>query len=77
MTNMTLADTVAFELHEAWRRPRLQADGTYEPRWKKIKDEDFIEKVKKTEKMPAVPTLQLLFIIFHLNYIFKYLILYA
>lgn len=52
MTDMTLADTVAFELHEAWRRPRLQADGTYEPRWKKIKDEVFVENIKKADKMP-------------------------
>ena len=50
---MTLADTVAFELHEAWRRPRLQADGTYEPRWKKIKDEKFVEDVKKQGNLPA------------------------
>lgn len=53
MANMTLADTVAFELHEAWRRPRLQSDGTYEPRWKKIKDEKFIEDIRKKEEIPA------------------------
>lgn len=48
---MTLQETVAFELHEAWRRPRLQADGTYEPRWKKIKDENYISKLPK--ELPA------------------------
>lgn len=53
MANMTLADTVAFELHEAWRKPRLQADGTYEPRWKKIKDEAFIDNIKNNDKMPS------------------------
>lgn len=48
MTN--LSELVAFELHEAWRRPRLREDGTYEPRWKKIKDETFIENLKKNVK---------------------------
>lgn len=25
-------------LHEDWRKTRLRDDGTYEPRWKKVKD---------------------------------------
>lgn len=51
MTN--LSELVAFELHEAWRRPRLREDGTYEPRWKKIKDEVFVEEMKKSgETLP-------------------------
>lgn len=53
MPNKTLSDSIAFELHEAWRKPRLQADGTYEPRWKKIKDEVYIERLGKMDKMPA------------------------
>lgn len=37
-----LAYKIACELHESWRKTRLMEDGTYEPRWKKIKDEEFI-----------------------------------
>lgn len=48
----TLSELVAFELHEAWRRPRLREDGTYEPRWKKIKDESFVEEMKKNDSLP-------------------------
>lgn len=28
-------------LHEDWRKTRLKEDGTYEPRWKKVKDKNF------------------------------------
>lgn len=48
---MTLQETVAFELHEAWRRPRALGDGTYEPRWKKIKDENYVARFGG--KLPA------------------------
>lgn len=34
---------LASRFHEDWRKPRLREDGSYEPRWKKIKkDEEFI-----------------------------------
>ena len=32
---------VAFEAHERWRLTRLKSDGTYDPRWKAIKDQKF------------------------------------
>lgn len=41
---MGFADEIAFVLHEQWRQTRLKEDGSYEPRWKKIKDADFIAK---------------------------------
>ena len=41
---MKLSEDVAFVLHEQWRKTRLKEDGSYEPRWKKIKDTDFIAK---------------------------------
>lgn len=28
-------------LHDDWRKGRLKSDGTYEPRWKKVKDSNF------------------------------------
>ena len=31
-------------LHEEWRKTRLNADGTYEPRWKKSKDPEWTRK---------------------------------
>jgi len=36
---------IGSQLHEDWRKTRLNEDGTYEPRWKKVKDEkfDFVE----------------------------------
>ena len=37
------AKEIAAELHEDWRKTRLTSDGIYEPRWKKIKDEEFIK----------------------------------
>lgn len=34
---------LASRFHEDWRKPRLKEDGTYEPRWKRIKkDKEFI-----------------------------------
>jgi len=32
---------IGSQLHEDWRKTRLNEDGTYEPRWKKVKDENF------------------------------------
>ena len=46
---MNLSEDVAFALHEQWRQTRLQGDGSYEPRWKKIKDEAFISKFEGVE----------------------------
>lgn len=40
-----LAKGVASALHEDWRKTRLKEDGTFEPRWKAIKDEKFIAKL--------------------------------
>ena len=36
-----LAFSLGSDLHEAWRAPRKKADGTYEPRMKKSKDEEW------------------------------------
>jgi rubredoxin len=38
-----LAYSLASDLHEAWREPRKKADGTFEPRIKKSKDEAWNE----------------------------------
>lgn len=38
-----LSYSMASDLHEAWRRPRKLEDGTYEPRMKKTKDEEWIK----------------------------------
>lgn len=43
---MKLSNDIAFVLHEQWRQSRLKEDGSYEPRWKKIKDTGFIDKYK-------------------------------
>lgn len=32
---------IGSQLHEDWRKTRLKEDGTFEPRWKKVKDENF------------------------------------
>ena len=32
---------IGSQLHEDWRKTRLNEDGTYEARWKKVKDEKF------------------------------------
>ena len=47
--NMNLSEDVAFALHEQWRQTRLKDDGSYDPRWKKIKDEAFISKFEGVE----------------------------
>lgn len=41
--DLTLRDKIASALHENWRKTRLNADGTFEPRWKKVKDLRFKE----------------------------------
>jgi len=47
---------LASRLHEDWRKPRSKEDGTYEPRWKKIKkDENFIKKVKNSDTVRVSP----------------------
>ena len=41
---------LASRFHEDWRKSRLKEDGTYEPRWKKIKkDEKFIANAKNSD----------------------------
>ncbi len=40
MTNLT--QDIAFVLHEQWRETRKKEDGSYEPRWKKIKGANFV-----------------------------------
>ena len=42
-----IANSVAKELHDNWRKTRLKEDGSYEPRWKKINDNKYIEKLDK------------------------------
>lgn len=42
---MTLAEKVASKLHEDWRKTRLKEDGHYEPRWKKVKDIEFVKRL--------------------------------
>lgn len=32
---------IGSQLHEDWRKTRLKEDSTFEPRWKKVKDENF------------------------------------
>ena len=44
---MEFSESIAFTLHEEWRRTRLKEDGTYEPRWKTINDKDFVANIKK------------------------------
>lgn len=44
--------SLASQLHEIWRKPRLKEDGTYEPRWKKIrKDIKFIESAVNSDTL--------------------------
>lgn len=47
-----LAHKIASALHEDWRKTRLNADGTYEPRWKKVKDIEFVKNLD-LENMPS------------------------
>ncbi|MEI6266975.1 MAG: hypothetical protein WCP14_03750 [bacterium] len=37
-------DEMASDLHEEWRAPRKQEDGTYEPRMKETRDQAWIER---------------------------------
>ena len=47
---------LASRLHEDWRKPRLKDDGTYEPRWKKIKkDKEFIANSKPCDTIRITP----------------------
>jgi len=46
-------ENVASQLHQQWREGRKNPDGTYEPRWKKVKDNAFIETVLATKNLPA------------------------
>ncbi len=39
---MDLGTRIAARLHEEWRETRKKADGTYEPRWKKVTDKKFV-----------------------------------
>lgn len=50
---MKLSESVAFELHEQWRKPRLKEDGFYEPRWKAVKDAAFASNLAKTKELPS------------------------
>lgn len=47
-----ITNSVAESLHEIWRKTRLKEDGTYEPRWKKINDVNYINKLDKN-KLPS------------------------
>lgn len=44
-----LAKGVASALHEDWRKTRLNEDGSYEPRWKAIKDQNFVAKLNPSQ----------------------------
>ena len=44
-----LINSVASELHEDWRKTRLNKDGSYEPRWKAIKDQNFIKRLNPNQ----------------------------
>ena len=50
---MNFVEDLAFQFHEEWRKTRLNADGTYEPRWKVIKDEEYIQNYEKAEHKPS------------------------
>ncbi len=39
---------IGSQLHEDWRKTRLREDGSYEPRWKKVKDKEFEFKESNT-----------------------------
>lgn len=47
-----LAGNVSSALHEDWRKTRLNEDGTFEPRWKAIKDQEFLTSLNPNE-LPA------------------------
>ena len=51
--NKKLAEMIASEFHEDWRKTRLKEDGTFEPRWKAVKDDAFTAKFAEVEKLPT------------------------
>lgn len=44
MAKNYFAESMWSDLHEEWRKTRLQEDWTYEPRWKKSKDQEWTER---------------------------------
>ena len=48
---MNIIHEIASGCHEDWRKKRLLEDGTYEPRWKRVKDEEFLKTLDK-ENLP-------------------------
>ncbi len=51
---MELADSIAFELHERWRKNRIKAGERYESKWETIKDKNFLEELDKEDLPPYV-----------------------
>ena len=49
---MTFGEKIASALHEDWRAGRKHEDGTFEPRWKKIKDAGFVSQLDENN-LPA------------------------
>ena len=43
MAKAYFAESMGSDLHEEWRKSRLREDWTYEPRWKKSKDAEWIQ----------------------------------
>ncbi|MCL2586621.1 MAG: hypothetical protein FWE31_00085 [Firmicutes bacterium] len=41
MNLVILSQIIGSRLHDEWRITRLLADGTYDPRWKTVKDKEF------------------------------------
>ena len=44
---------IASTFHNKWREGRKNQDGKYEPRWKTVSDEAFINSVKSIKELPA------------------------
>lgn len=40
---MSLLEKIASAFHDNWRKTKLKEDGTYEPRWRKVEDVEFIK----------------------------------
>ena len=49
---MKIIQDIAFVLHDDWRKTRLKEDGTFEPRWKDVKDEQFVKNLESLETLP-------------------------
>lgn len=49
---MGFGEKIASALHEDWRSCRKREDGTFEPRWKKIKDAAFVSQLDENN-LPA------------------------